>query len=848
MKIVKFVLIGIALLLVVLFAGSALLRAHWGRDEDRAQVTTAQHSFEAHRNEVGVWRVSAKTHADSYFATGWLQAWDREFQMQTLRAASRGELGSLFGDSMLATDRLFRNILRAAEWELADLTKRDPEVVALLQAFVDGVNHAIEAEARDAPIEYKIFSFNREMFKKWEPIDVLSIARLQGWILSSDLRDDLLRSRLLEDLGPLRKALFAASEIGQQAPPYAMYSQVKPRPNSRTERQRAIDPLWDFLDFDGKRSSARRGLLPTKQVHDVFPAAIFGASNSWIIAEPLVGLEPTLCNDTHLETRWPSVLYPIEIRIEDSPNQPQPKSLTQGFAFPGTPTVVIGALSRLQTQGHREEIAWSITSANFVDSQDLVSLPKSEKTKAREEVFVIRDVTSGSQREERISEKWSAFGPVVDSYLDFRETKTPSDMVALDWIGFRKSVSPLRYFVRQEIDGISRSLSLVESEWDFPNVSFGYLYKSAPGSVEAGHLMTGLAFDRSPSDRLNNSTIISSAQAARRRLSRARDRPKWSQAYNGDASIFLASGNQRVFADSLQDRIAFHGSEGSRTERILERRDAILLKPESAQFDEHSKQMLSFVRGARALLNADRACFGRSASEFTECTLMISQLDSWDGMMGAKQWEPLLVALWRSLTLDALYRSAVQDGRREVDADGIIKEWVMSPMSERFLRSVLKDEKFRTALEKEIGIVTEKVLATTFQQALKLLDQKMGPQYHLRSWGLAHRLEFRHPVALIPGDLGPMMRDALFGLPISVGGGVDSPNARPFSWDPKNPLRFSSSHAAVMRMCVRVPREGSLNFRWSNLTGVSGNPFSKHAWSFSREYHFKDRLFDQVTY
>ena len=101
--------------LLVAAAGLVAVLALVGRDPGPpAQGVLAVRGLAAKvrvvRDPFGVPHVEAETIADAFFALGFAHAQDRMWQMELLRRSAHGRLAELFGEGVLAQDRLARTL------------------------------------------------------------------------------------------------------------------------------------------------------------------------------------------------------------------------------------------------------------------------------------------------------------------------------------------------------------------------------------------------------------------------------------------------------------------------------------------------------------------------------------------------------------------------------------------------------------------------------------------------------------------------------------------------------------------------------------------------------------------
>jgi len=147
----------------------------------------------------GVPHIFASNEHDLYFASGFIQAMDRLWQMDLTRRLAEGRLSEILGNTTYETDVFYRTIGlgRAAELTLKAMennsTLRKP--LEALIAFTDGVNTYINQAVKTnrLPVEYRILGVKPE---PWKPVDSLAIAKLIAWGLAGSFDDVELKSFL----------------------------------------------------------------------------------------------------------------------------------------------------------------------------------------------------------------------------------------------------------------------------------------------------------------------------------------------------------------------------------------------------------------------------------------------------------------------------------------------------------------------------------------------------------------------------------------------------------------------------------------------------------------------------
>jgi penicillin G amidase len=125
------------------------------------------------RDKWGINHIYAKTEHDLFFAQGYNAAKDRLFQFEIWRRQATGTVAEILGRKELKRDigtrlHMFRGDLTA------ELNWYHPHGEAIVTAFVDGINAAVEEAQRhpeDLPIDFKALGIRPE---KWTPAVVVS--------------------------------------------------------------------------------------------------------------------------------------------------------------------------------------------------------------------------------------------------------------------------------------------------------------------------------------------------------------------------------------------------------------------------------------------------------------------------------------------------------------------------------------------------------------------------------------------------------------------------------------------------------------------------------------------------
>ena len=185
------------LVLAALACAYALLRASLPQLDGELRQKGPTASVRIMRDARGVPTIEAADRLDLAYATGFVHAQDRYFQMDLARRHAAGELAELFGTVALEEDlrtRLFR--FRHVAREV--LTAATAEQRALLEAYARGVNAGL-ASLAGRPWEYWVLG---QAPAAWRPEDTVLVEHAMWWDLqASSLRREILRREINARLG-----------------------------------------------------------------------------------------------------------------------------------------------------------------------------------------------------------------------------------------------------------------------------------------------------------------------------------------------------------------------------------------------------------------------------------------------------------------------------------------------------------------------------------------------------------------------------------------------------------------------------------------------------------------------
>lgn len=271
--------------------------------------------------------IFAQNDADLYRAQGYVTAQHRLWQMEFQTMAAAGRISEIVGPIAIELDRMTRRkgLVYGAEVGLKFIQETDPETLALMEAYADGVNQYIAqlTEAR-LPVEYKILNY------KPEPWSAFKSALLLKY-----MSDMLVGDRDLEFTN-LRKIL-GEKNLNKLFPEFP------------TENDPVIEPerIWDFTPIAVTRPDSLDYPDETVLLGPLSQPEDGTGSNNWAVSgNKTKNGRPILANDPHLSLNLPSLWYSMQLST--------PAHKVKGATLPGA----LGVIS-----GFNEDIAWGVTNA-----------------------------------------------------------------------------------------------------------------------------------------------------------------------------------------------------------------------------------------------------------------------------------------------------------------------------------------------------------------------------------------------------------------------------------------------------------------------------------------------------
>jgi penicillin G amidase len=393
----------IALFVLAALGGWMYLRGSLAQLDGTRQAVGLHAQVTVARDANGVPVITGGDRLDVAYATGFVHAQERLFQMDLLRRSGAGELAELFGPKALPLDRAHRLHRFRARAALV-LARMAPDERAFIDRYVAGVNDGINA-LRARPFEYAL---TRTTPRAWTAEDSL----LAVWAMFFDLQGsqeahELARGWLRAHTDAAQLAFLLPESTQWDAPLDA--AEVA----ASAAALPAAPPAWW-----GKGQAETRLAF-------VEPPSAVGSNNYAIAGSRTATGAAIVSDDMHLGLQLPNIWYRLALRYPDATGA---QRRVVGVTLPGAPPITI-----IGSNGH---VAWAFTNS-YGDFIDLVALgrddahpgqvrtPSGWETPVRKverilvqgapaEEFVVRETSLGPVREvggELYALHWTAHDP-----------------------------------------------------------------------------------------------------------------------------------------------------------------------------------------------------------------------------------------------------------------------------------------------------------------------------------------------------------------------------------------------------------------------------------------------------
>jgi len=752
----------VLLLLLIVFASLSAVEKPRSANAQQApsavSVPGLRERVTVRRDERGIPYIEAANDDDLYFAQGYITASDRLWQMDFMRRNVRGEMAEVFGEAALNEDKRHRTFGTA---QVVDEAARHlpPNLNQALTAYAKGVNTFIDSlDEKTTPIEFRLLQYKP---KPWTPADSLCIGKLLAEYLSNSWQLDIMRGAmsvlpkdkrdaLLPETSPL-DVIVVGSDRARTAGILPAFSDQLPSADLLNELNASLESQ--------RQSFERLGLTPPN-------LDTFQASNNWVVSgKHTESGKPLLANDPHIPASTPNIWYQTELIA--------PGMHVAGVTFPGAPGIVIG---------HNDFVAWGATNLG-PDVQD-VYIEKFDKDNPN------RYQAPGGWRDaqvrhEQINVRKSPIDPKSVQAQTLDVTVTRHGPIVLEKDGVRYALRwPALDPANLEIAGIfdaNRARNWKEfteglSKYGGPTQNF--VYADVEGHI--GYYGAG----KIPIRKSGDGSIPYDGATDDGEWTSYIPFEKLPHSFDPPAGIIVTA-NQRVVGKDYPYFLSHNWAPPYRARRIF---DLLSAKPKltsddfrKIQGDTYSIAMTTFARAAAKSLKASVSAPGAVATGLSatneQITKLISELESWDGMMNADSHTAVLVSQMRGLFRTRILTTALGSdlysnytwAQAEILIDRIATEQPTEWLPKQYQNYA---SLFRAA----------------YDEARQNLARSFGADESQWTWGKLAIVRFNHPLASAP-FIGAQFAIAPFpqngsGGSVNVGSSVSMRLiADPSNWD-----------------------------------------------------------------
>jgi len=641
-----------------------------------------------YRDERGMPHIYAENEHDLYYATGYVMAQERLWQMDLIRRATTGRLSEMFGESMVQTD-LFLRSLEITNKSKMILNSEDPEILDCMKAFADGVNEYIDKAGKKLPMEFRILGYKPD---PWKLEDIANIIGYMGWDLAGgNLTADIFNYKLFRKLG---------YEKGSTLVPDFKAVKSSVFPDFRLS-DTALKSAEDFISSIDKLKA--------------LGIASFTGSNNWAVngSKSETG-KPILSNDMHLGLSSPGIWIQIHQVIPGKLN-------VTGVAVPGQPFIVAG---------HNERIAWGMTNL-MVDDIDLFAEKINPENKSQ--YFFDNEWKNMEVRTEIINIKggdadtlslsFTHRGPIVSGFRGIDEA-----VLSMRWSGNDMSDELKGVYLLNRAtcwDDFRTALS------SFKSVSQNFAYADVDGNI-------GINTGGGIPVRKGYGSIIRNGET---------DEFDWKgyvpfyqlpTSYNPEAG-YISSANNKTVSDEYPYYISFRFYPPYRISRIRE-----MLEEKEKLGVEDFKKMLTDQRSAYAKLLTPRILGLRNmqASMPQAEADALTLLENWDYDMKADISAPSIFEFFRRSFSQNLLGDELGDLFPQLP--GTINDYYIY----KILQPGGEDEWIDNISTPEKETLDD-IISKSFSDCIIAISDSCGPDNRNWTWGSMHTITMAHPMSKV---------------------------------------------------------------------------------------------------
>ncbi|MCA9917609.1 MAG: penicillin acylase family protein [Anaerolineales bacterium] len=769
----------IAVLIVVLaIVGMVNVRRPFPETDTTLTIPGLEDEVNVYRDDNGIPHIYAQNEHDLFLAQGYVHAQDRFWQMEFWRHVSLGRISEIAGSATVSSDTFIRTMgwNRIAEESLAYYEKESPEMMAVLEAYSEGVNAYIAEQGDNISISYTVLGLVNDKWEiePWEPLHTIAWAVVMADDLGGNWSEEIRRANLINELGEGTTANLLPFYPYDSRPVIAASDEMDiefSNEESEALYQQMQQVNWRNVNTNIVGSYPENGYLGS---------GAYVGSNDWVISgEHTDTGMPILADDPHLGIQMPSIWYQVGLHA--------PGFNVQGFSFAGVPGVVIG---------HNDNIAWGVTNVG-PDVQDLYieklnpnNPDQVEFMGEWEDMEIIEEVIKVNGGEDvTVEVKITRHGPIISDLRD-----DVSDVLAMRWTAHE----PMRTL--EAIIGLNTAVSYQDFRdalrfWDAPSQNF--VYADVEGNI--AYQMPGLIPIRA-----NGNGLVPV--------------PGWTGEYEWTGWVpyeelpavlnpewgYIATANHAVVDEEYPYLLNIYWADGDRGQRIVD-----MIEAELDGDGELSQADLARIQFDSRSLLADSyvpLLDGLSSNDDT-VQAALERLRGWDRQVRRDSVPAALFEIFSmQLAQDTLADEVGDDNVSSFGGRVLFHQLADNP------EAIWWDDTTTSAEESQADI-----LLAALEDTVAWFEENVGGDMNDWTWGSIHTATF---VSNPLGESGISAVESLVNRgPFPADGGSSIVNANSWSWSEPAAVRGHVS----MRMLVDISDFDASE--WVIPTGASGHPY-----------------------
>lgn len=792
----KLARIGTLILLAsVLLSGCVFFKNKFDKSVDAdcgsVSIKGIRDTVNIRRDSLGVPYIEAKNEDDMFFATGYVMANDRLYQMTAMKLVMQGRIAEFGGRDLLPMDRFIRTIAGPAR-VAKSYAALDAKSRGILESFAAGVNAYLSTHD-NLPAEFVLAGYHPE---PWKPEDTLYVFLYLNMDVSTNFIEELDYLIIANKIG-YEKAAWTVPVYPDEELPFA-----------EARKLDGVDPAG-LVAYASGWPALRESIRSYTSMN-------IPASNNMALAPSRTRMKRSIIeNDTHLMLTIPNAWMIV--------HQKCPGIDVAGVVIPGVPLVCAG---------YNGKIAWGVTMV-MADTQDIFIEKMKSENGARYYEYKgqwlpvekrVESFTDNKGRTSSITVESTMHGPLLNDQLagmpfppvlDVQPMPMKSQYgLALAW-AVEGSDATVRGFY-----GLAKARTMGEAKEAISNVKAIYL-----------NFIYG--------DRDNIAWQVAGAVPERKKGRGMLPSPGWTGEYDWQGFLpftalpgktnppegYLATANNRTVPASFQYVISSSWYYPDRADRMAMRlsamKDATGDDITALQSDQYS---LIAAKTQKMLHDGERSANVRAAIGRLSAAKKEKALEAL-AMLAPDRFNCVMAADSASAAvMGSLYYTFTRNTFMDEFPEGTVAWEAFTDMNMLSYAShedhlVVRDESpfFENARTKEKTTKWD-VVALSLADAIDYCAAKMGRDRSTWRWGRLHTYHWKHEISKATSLFNSYLNRG----PYPAGGDSHTVNVTGFPWG----RDFNTFLIPAMRFVCDFGKEEPAMLTLTH--GQSGNPSNPH--------------------